>query len=135
MNFMLDTNILIEILRNKNHELIEFVYDMGEDCCMSSITYAELCHGVQANTNVMKNSEALSNLLLLIRIEPFGYLAAQEYGRVLNYLISTGDPIGIMDTLIASHARALNYTLVTHNVREFEKVPGLIVEDWVQRFK
>ncbi len=134
MNFMIDTNILIEILRCKKRELVEFVYDMGEDCCISSITYAELCHGVQASTDVMKNSEALGNLLSLIRVEPFGFLAAQEYGRILNHLISTGDPIGIMDTLIASHARALNYTLVTHNVHEFEKVPGLIVEDWVQRF-
>jgi tRNA(fMet)-specific endonuclease VapC len=77
------------------------------------------------------NREALSRFLLPLAIAEFGQDAAAAYGRVRAALESGGTPIGPLDTLIAGHAVSLGVMLVTNNVREFGRVPGLAVEDWV----
>ena len=102
-----------------------------EDICISSITYAELVYGVEKSQAKEKNRIALMLLLSEIEILPYDDLAAQTYGVIRADLERKGTPIGPMDLLIAAHAKAKGFTIVTNNVREFERVEGLAVEDWV----
>ena len=132
MKYMLDTNICIFIIKHKPETVIrEFMkYDSG-DICISSITYAELVHGVEKSEAREKNRIALTVFLSELQIVPFDDSAAQVYGVVKAELQKKGMPIGPMDTLIAAHAKALNLTLVTNNTKEFTRVNGLRLEDWV----
>ena len=132
MKYMLDTNICIFIIRNKPETVIRkfMEYDAG-DICISAITYAELVHGVEKSAAREKNRIALTVFLSEIQIIPFDDAAAQAYGVVKAELQRRGTPIGPLDTLIAAHAKALKVVLVTNNTREFSRVDGLVVEDWV----
>lgn len=133
MRYMLDTNICIFIIKNKPESVIKkFMEHEPVDICISSITYAELLHGVEKSVAREKNRMALTLLLSEIQIIPFDDSAAQVYGVVKADLQKKGTPIGPLDTLIAAHAKSLNYTLVTNNTREFARVEGLRLEDWVQ---
>ncbi len=132
MKYMLDTNICIFIIKNKPETVIRkfMEYDAG-DICISAITYAELVHGVEKSAAREKNRIALTVFLSEIHIIPFDDAAAQAYGVVKAELQRSGTPIGPLDTLIAAHAKALKVVLVTNNTREFSRVDGLVVEDWV----
>lgn len=131
MKYMLDTNICIFVIKHKPEAVIKrFMEHDPSDICISSITYAELVHGVEKSQAKEKNRIALTLLLANIQIVPFDSLAAQVYGVVKADLQKQGTPIGPLDTLIASHAKALDLTLVTNNTREFIRVEGLKVEDW-----
>jgi len=100
--------------------------------CISSISYAELLYGVEKSQAVEKNRAALNSFLSNISILDFGASAAEEYGKVRAALEKQGLPIGPMDMLIASHAKAENLVVVTNNTREFKRIKGLTVEDWTQ---
>ena len=132
MKYMLDTNICIFIIKNKPETVIRkfMEYDAG-DICISAITYAELVHGVEKSAAREKNRIALTVFLSEIQIIPFDDAAAQAYGVVKAELQRRGTPIGPLDTLIAAHAKALKVVLITNNTREFSRVDGLVVEDWV----
>lgn len=133
MKYMLDTNICIFIIKKRPENVIKkFMEYEPSDICISSITYAELVHGVEKSQAKEKNRIALTLLLSEIQIIPFDDLAAQVYGAIKADLQRKGTPIGPLDTLIAAHAKSLNYTLVTNNIREFIRVEGLRLEDWVQ---
>ncbi len=133
MKYMLDTNICIFLIKCKPESVIQkFIQNKPEDICISSITYAELIHGVEKSKAKEKNRIALAMFLSEIQIISFDILAAQSYGVVKADLQKRGLPIGPMDTLIAAHANALGLVLVTNNVREFSRVKGLVVEDWVE---
>jgi tRNA(fMet)-specific endonuclease VapC len=99
---------------------------------VSSITVAELDYGVRKSTNPEKNLAALHQFLLSFEIFGFGYDASSEYGKIRSSLEKKGIPIGPLDTLIAAHAKSLNYTLVTNNEREFRRIESLQVENWVE---
>jgi tRNA(fMet)-specific endonuclease VapC len=101
-----------------------------EDLCVSSITYAELMHGVEKSQSVDKNRLAISLFLSPITILNFDGKAAEEYGRIRADLERKGTPIGPLDMLIAGHAKSKGLILVTNNTREFERMDGLAVEDW-----
>ena len=132
MKYMLDTNICIYIIKHRPEEVIQkFMEHDPDDICISAITYAELVHGVEKSQAKEKNRVALMVLLSEIQIVPFDDLAAQIYGEIKADLQKKGTPIGLMDTLIAGHAKALNLTLVTNNTKEFARVEGLELEDWV----
>ena len=130
--YMLDTNILIKAIRQKDHpvreKLLSFV-DGG--LCISTITYTELLYGVYRSVNPQKNLMSLNALLSWITILPFDATAAASAGEIMAFLAGRGTPIGDRDILIAGHAKSLGITLVTHNVREFERIPGLMIEDWL----
>lgn len=133
MKYMLDTNICIFLIKNKPESVIQkFMKNKPEDICISSITYAELMHGVEKSKAKEKNRIALTMFLSEIQILSFDSLAAQSYGVIKADLQNRGVPIGPMDTLIAAHAKALELILVTNNLREFSRVDGLVVEDWVE---
>ena len=132
MKYMLDTNICIYIIKHQPENVIrKFMEHDSEDICISAITYAELAHGVEKSQSREKNRIALMVLLSEIQIVPFDDLAAQIYGEIKADLQKKGTPIGPMDTLIAAHAKAMNLTLVTNNTKEFVRVDGLKLEDWV----
>ncbi len=130
---MLDTNICIYTIKQKPEAVIRrFVEEIPEGLCISSITLAELWHGVEKSAFPQKNSAALTKLLTSLTILPFDDFAAIEYGRICADLQRKGTPIGQMDMLIAAHARAERITLVTNNIREFERVTDLNLENWVE---
>lgn len=129
---MLDTNICIYAIRKKSQLVLQrFKDNMERGLCISSITLAELALGVEKSAYPARNMMALFQFLSIISVLPFDSLAASEYGRVCGYLQKQGTPIGIMDTLIASHALSQGMTLITNNTREFIRVPALKIEDWV----
>lgn len=131
MMYMLDTNICIYAIKNKPQQVIDKIKDnLTSGLCISSITLAELQHGVCKSVSVEKNMVALMQFLAIVEILDFDDLAAVQYGEICAYLQQKGTPIGTMDMLIAAHARSSNLTLVTNNVREFERVPKLIIENW-----
>ena len=133
MKYMLDTNICIFAIKHKPDVVIKKILSLEpEELCISAITYAELMHGVEKSMAVGRNRVALSLFLSPITILDFDGQAADEYGRIRAALEKKGTPIGPMDMLIASHAKAEGLILVTNNTREFNRVEGLVVEDWTQ---
>ncbi len=129
--YMLDTNICIFAIKKRPEKVLARLQShKPSEICISSITYAELCHGVEKSQAKARNRFALTLFLSAITIMPFDELAAYEYGIVRADLETKGTPIGPLDTQIAAHAKALNMTLVTNNTREFKRVEGLKLEDW-----
>jgi tRNA(fMet)-specific endonuclease VapC len=128
---LLDTNICIYIIKRKPVEVLRHFqqYHPG-DIGMSSITLAELQYGVAKSQAQQRNAEALSEFLIPIEILPFGESATQVYGSIRTLLEKQGNIIGSMDLLIAAHAVSLDAVLVTNNVKEFERVPNLRIENW-----
>ena len=132
MTYMLDTNICIYAIKNKPEQVLEKLKEnLSNGICISAITLAELQHGVEKSMNPEKNSMALLQFLSILDILPFDDLAAVEYGKICAYLQKRGTPIGTMDMLIAAHAKTENLIIVTNNVREFERVPDLKIENWI----
>lgn len=131
---MLDTNICIYTIKKKPESVLDrFKKEVlwGNGLCISAITLAELKHGVEKSAHPEKNETALAQLLTALTVLPFDDLAAVEYGRICAYLQKQGTPIGTMDMLISAHAKSENLVLVTNNTREFERVPDLLLENWV----
>ena len=132
MKFMLDTNIIAYAKNNRPESVLQrFMEHRPEDMCISAITMAELEFGICKSSKPAQNRLALMMFLSEIQVVPFDGKAAQEYGLIRSELTARGTPIGANDLLIAAHARSLGLTLITNNGREFERVPGLTVENWV----
>lgn len=98
--------------------------------CISSVTCAELVHGVENSQAVERNRLALALLLTNIYILAFDAAAAKSYGAIRADLEKRGTPIGPLDMMIAGHAKSLEYTIVTNNIKVFSRVSGLNVENW-----
>ena len=132
MRYMLDTNICIYAIKNKPEKVLKTLKEkMNDGICISAITLAELAHGVEKSAARDKNRAALLRFLSILTVLPFDDLAAAEYGEVCADLQRKGTPIGTMDMLIAAHAKTEGLILVTNNTREFERVQGLTLENWV----
>ena len=129
---LLDTNICIYIINAKPPEVLARFrqYRLGE-IGMSSVVAAELAYGV-AKSLSPRNRAALEMFLAPMEILPFNEQAIWRYGELRAQLERQGQPIGALDTMIAAHALSVDATLVTHNTREFERVAGLRVENWVE---
>jgi tRNA(fMet)-specific endonuclease VapC len=131
VRFLLDTNICVFLIRKKLTRLLQIMRQQGiGEIGISTVTLAELRFGADKSAAPIKNHATLNSFLVPLEIATFDEFAAAEYGRVRSELESAGTPIGALDTLIAAHARQLNLTLVTNNVREFARVGRLVVEDW-----
>lgn len=132
MTYMLDTNICIYAMNNyPNFDVRQKINAiLNSDGCISSISYAELKFGAYKSSRVEENLTRLEEFKKRRIIIPFEEEDAIEYGKIRAYLQKAGTPIGPLDTLIAAHAKTLGYTLVTNNTREFERVPGLKLENW-----
>ena len=132
MRFMLDTNIIAYAKNNRPETVLKrLMQHSPEDYCISSITLAELEFGVYNSARPEQNQLALVTFLARIKVVPFDADAAREYGIIRADLTRKGTLIGANDLLIAAHAMALDVTLVTNNTREFERVDGLKLENWV----
>lgn len=131
MILLLDTNTCIYLIKQHPPEVLQKFneYAVG-DIGISCVTAAELHFGVHKSQRQEENRRALEQFLLPLAVAPFDENAAAAYGRVRAQLEKQGTPIGSLDTLIAAHALSLDLTLVTNNIREFERVPGLEVENW-----
>ena len=133
MKYMLDTNICIYAIKHKPEKVFIKLKEIEpKDVCISSVTYAELVHGVEKSAAVERNRIALSLLLSNIEIISFDTYAAEEYGKIRAALEKKGTPIGPLDMMIAGHSKAAGCTLVTNNVREFVRVEGLSIENWAE---
>lgn len=132
--YMLDTNICIYAIKKKPEIVLKHLHDNLENgLAISVITLAELEHGVEKSAKPEKNALALMQFLSILDILSFDDRAAVEYGKLCAYLQKRGTPIGTMDMLIAAHAKAEGLTLVTNNMREFERAPGLKLENWADK--
>ena len=129
MKFLLDTDICIYLLKQHPLVLASFARHPMSDIGISTITVAELEFGV-AKSGSTKNKKTLDSWLSLLQQPPFDSRASRAYGQVRAELESKGTPIGPLDTLIAAHAIALSLTLLTNNVREFQRISGLNIENW-----
>ncbi|MES2129101.1 MAG: type II toxin-antitoxin system VapC family toxin [Pseudomonadota bacterium] len=130
MKYLLDTNICIYLINQRPKTVPEsFNRHALSDIVISSITVAELEFGVAKGTSI-KYRKALNNWLPTFAKSAFDAAAARHYGPLRAALEAKGTPIGPLDTLIAAHALSLDVTLVTNNVREFSRVPGLRIENW-----
>ena len=133
MKYMLDTNICIYAIKNKPEQVLLRMKDNRESgLCISSITLSELQYGAEKSAHPERNLSSIMQLLFTLDVLPYDDQAAAEYGRIRAFLEKHGTPIGPLDTLIAAHAKAAGLVLVTNNVREFIRVPGLSVENWAE---
>lgn len=131
MKYLLDTDICIYIINSRPpHVLARFRQERIGEIGVSSITAAELAYGVEKSGSE-KNRLALEKFLAPLEILAFDEDAFRHYGRLRADLERRGQPIGAMDMLIAAHALALGCTLVSNNTREYERVQGLHLENWV----
>lgn len=128
---LLDTDVCIAILNRDDRVRASLERSPPSALRMSAITLAELRFGVAKSTRAARATANLHVLLAKIGVVPFDEAATARYGELRALLEKRGSPIGPLDTLIAAHALSLRWTLATHNVREFRRVPGLRVEDWL----
>lgn len=130
--YMLDTDICIYIIKRKPESVLNrFKLLKPGQLSMSAITFAELMNGAKKSKHIEKNVVRLNALAEVLDIIPFDKQAAVFYGDVRSTLERRGEVIGSNDMLIAAHALSLNLTLVTNNEKEFQRVEGLKIENWV----
>jgi tRNA(fMet)-specific endonuclease VapC len=133
MEFMLDTNICIYIIKQKPPDVIERFYETEvSQICISSITLSELLYGVSKSSKPEQNQIALTQFIAPLDILSYGDEAAQYYGDLRAHLEKLGRPIGSLDMLIAAHALSTNCVLITNNEKEFIRVPNLKIGNWVK---
>ncbi len=131
--FMLDTDTCIYIKKHKPPQVLKkFQTLLPDSVRMSAITFAELMNGALKSQLVEYNLAKLKLLRQVIRIEPFDENAAEQYGYIRSSLERKGTVIGSNDLLIAAHALSCGMTLVTNNEREFSRVEGLLIVNWVK---
>lgn len=133
IKLMLDTNICIYTIRKKPKRVLRHLQRYRvSDIGVSAITLSELEYGVSKSIKPKQNKLALIELLAPIEILPYDDMAARQYGELRAHLEKNGTPIGSLDMLIAAHALSLKCTLVTNNEVEFQRVPGLSIDNWTQ---
>lgn len=133
MKLMLDTNTCIALIKRKPvHVLQKFNEYRAGDIGISAVTLAELRYGVAKSQHQARNQAALDEFMLPLEFAAFDEPATLAYGALRATLEKQGAPIGSLDTMIAAHALSLGAALVTNNTREFKRVPGLVVVDWIK---
>ena len=131
MRLLLDTNICIYAMKHKPASVLRKLQTMSpDDVGVSIITAAELWYGAKKSLHPERNRSLMTTFLAEFQVLPFNEPAAEHYSSIRTHLEQVGQVIGELDMLIAGQARCLDLTLVTHNTREFERVPNLHIEDW-----
>ena len=129
---MLDTDICIYAMRNRP-AAVQRRFEMHEgELCISMITLAELLYGAEKSARRPQNQRAVEEFGNRLEVLPFSDRAAAHYGQLRAQLERTGLPAGPYDMLIGAHARSEGLILVTNNTREFERMPGLQIENWAE---
>ena len=128
--YMLDTNMCIYLMKNQPAQVAErFAQCYVGEVVMSAITFAELSYGVSVSANPRREAKNLSSLVEDIPVAPFDELAGTMYGPIR--LATRESKKDHLDKLIAAHSKALSVTLVTNNLKDFEKYPGVTAENWL----
>lgn len=129
--FMLDTDICVYVITNRHPALRDRFDSLADALCISSITFGELWYGVENSLRREANATALKEFSDRLEVLAFSQEAAAHYGRVRADFKRAGIAVGYHDMLIGAHARSEGLILVTNNRREFDRIPGLRVENWV----
>jgi tRNA(fMet)-specific endonuclease VapC len=130
LTYMLDTNICIYVMKNYPPALLEKFNSLAEQLCISSITLGELHYGAEKSARRADNLTAIEHFVARLDVLPFDARAASHYGQLRAELERAGTPCGPHDMQIGGHARSEGLIVVTNNVREFSRMPGVRVEDW-----
>ena len=131
LKYLLDTNIVIYVIKRRPLGVMGLFNDNAGRMAISAITLSELYHGAEKSAKVAQNLAVLEEFASLLQVLPYSAKASQHYGAIRSALEKAGCPIGVNDLHIAAHARSEGLTLVTNNLGEFERVPGLLIENWV----
>ena len=132
LKYLLDTNIVIYTMKNRPQQLKRHFQHHHGRIGISTVTLGELVFGAEHSQQVERNLSDIEAMASRLEVLPFDNNAAYHFGQIRAALYRMGLPIGPYDMMIAGQARALGLTLVTNNVKEFERVPGLLLEDWSQ---
>ena len=128
---MLDTNIVIYVIKRKPAKALKTFNLHAGHLCISSITLAELIHGAEKSAQVESNLRVVEDFYSRLEILDYSAKAATHYGAIRADLERKGNTIGVNDLHIAGHARSEGLILVTNNTKEFKRVAGLQIENWV----
>ena len=131
LEYMLDTNMCIYVLKNRPPELREKFDRMAEILCISSITLCELYYGAENSTRRLTNLETITEFIARLEVLDFSASAAAHHGQLRADLERQGQPTGPYDMLIGAHARSESLIVVTNTMREFARMPGVRAENWV----
>jgi len=132
LRYLLDTNIVIYVIKRRPLEVLDIFNRRAGQMAISSITLAELMHGAEKSSKVDVNRQVVEDFSSRLEVLPYATKAAQHYGSIRAALEKLGQPIGVNDLHIAAHARSEGLVLVTNNMGEFARVPGLQAENWIQ---
>jgi len=130
LKYLLDTNIVIYTLKNRPPQVRDRFTANDGHMAISSVTLGELIFGAERSSQALADLRVIESLLAKIEVLPFEKPAAYHFGQIRAELMSAGRPIGPYDMMIAGHARSSGLILVTNNLREFERVPGIRLENW-----
>ncbi len=131
LKYLLDTNIVIYVIKRRPMEVKSKFNDNAGRMAISAITLSELYHGAEKSARVAQNLQVIEEFASLLQVLPYTAHASQHYGAIRSQLEMKGQPIGVNDLHIAAHARSAGLVVVTNNVSEFARIPGLVVENWV----
>ena len=131
LRFMLDTNICIYVIKNRPARLRDCFNELADQLCISVVTLAELTYGAEKSERAHHNLTVVEQFCERLDVLPFADRAATHYGQLWAELERAGQPVGTHDMMIGGHARSEGLTVVTNNVREFQRMPGLRLENWV----
>ncbi|MDA3810100.1 MAG: tRNA(fMet)-specific endonuclease VapC [Spirochaetaceae bacterium] len=132
LKYMLDTNIVIYVIKRRPVELLDIFNAHVDQMCISTITLAELMHGVEKSSMPERNLKNVEDFISHLDVLHYDNEAAMQYGDIRADLEKKGTIIGVNDLHIAGHARSKGLILVSNNTREFERVEGLRVTDWTK---
>ena len=128
---MLDTNIVIYTIKNRPARVREVFKRHSGQMAISAVTLGELIYGAERSSQPERNLNDIEGMTARLEVLQFDEPAALHFGQLRAELARIGTPIGPYDLMIAGHARASGLILVTNNVEEFKRVPGLRIENWV----
>ncbi|MFN3881630.1 MAG: tRNA(fMet)-specific endonuclease VapC [Nitrincola lacisaponensis] len=131
LKYMLDTNIVIYVIKRRPVEVLAVFNRHAGQMCISSITLAELMHGAEKSARPEHNLRQVEDFVSRLEVLEYGTKAAAHYGDIRASLERQGTPIGVNDLHIAGHARSEGLTLITNNLKEFERVEALRLDNWV----
>ena len=131
LTYMLDTNICIYVMRKRSLDLLEKFNSLAEQLCISSVTLGELHYGAENSARRAANLTSLEHFVARLDVLAFDAKAAMHYGQLRAELHRAGTPCGPHDIQIGGHARSEGLIVVTNNVREFGRMPGVRTENWV----
>lgn len=131
LKYMLDTNIVIYTIKNRPEKIRDAFKQHTGEMSISPVSLGELTYGAEKSARVEANLLVIEGLAARLNVPAYDYHAAMHFGQLRAELARTGKVIGPYDMMIAGHARSLGLILVTNNQKEFERVPGLRVENWV----